>query len=91
MTHKWTSQLLDPMREIADPLADEVVAAVVNSGGLEAFNAMMKQLVNNRTKFRIPCQRLSMIFLKKQWLFRSGQIKKKLYEGRKSLICMVRK
>lgn len=50
MTKKWTSQLLDPMREITDPLADEVVATVINSGGLEAFNEMMKQLVNNRDK-----------------------------------------
>jgi len=50
MTHKWTSQLLDPMREITDPLADEVVATVVDSGGLEAFNEMMKELVNNRDK-----------------------------------------
>ena len=50
MTTKWTSELLDPMREITDPLADEVVATVVNSGGLEAFDEMMKQLVNNRGK-----------------------------------------
>ena len=47
MSNKWTNQFLDSMREMTDPLADEVVTTVVQSGGLEAFNQMMKQLVNN--------------------------------------------
>jgi hypothetical protein len=48
MANKWTDQLLDEMREIADPLADEVVTTIVNSGGLKAFDEMMRLLVNNR-------------------------------------------
>jgi hypothetical protein len=36
------------MREVTDPLADEVVAAVVDSDGLGALNETMKLLVNNR-------------------------------------------
>jgi len=48
MTRKWTDELLDSMREVTDPLADEVVAAVIQSGGLEAFDQMIRHLVNNR-------------------------------------------
>ena len=48
MTKKWTDQLLESMREKTDTLADDVVAAVIKTGGLGAFNAMMKELVNNR-------------------------------------------
>ena len=48
MMNKWTNELLDPMREVTDPLADDVVAAVIQSGGLEAFDHMMRHLVNNR-------------------------------------------
>ena len=48
MTNKWTGPFLDEMREIADPLADEVVASIVDTGGLQAFDEMMKLLVNNR-------------------------------------------
>jgi hypothetical protein len=48
MATKWTNELLDGMRELADPPADHVVAAVIESGGLEAFDQMMRYLVNNR-------------------------------------------
>jgi mpaB/rubber oxygenase-like protein len=48
MGNKWTNQLLDSMREHTDPLADEVVASVINSGGLVGFNRMMRDLVDNR-------------------------------------------
>ena len=48
MADKWTDPLLDEMREIADPFADEVVAAIIDSGGLEAFDEAMKFLVDNR-------------------------------------------
>lgn len=48
MKNKWTNEFLDSMREITDPPADEVVAAVIDSGGLAAFNDLMKKLVNNR-------------------------------------------
>ena len=50
MTQKWTYELLDMMRETTDPLADEVVAEVIKSGGLEAFNQMVKHLVDNRAE-----------------------------------------
>jgi ER-bound oxygenase mpaB/B'/Rubber oxygenase, catalytic domain len=48
MTNKWTNELLDSMREVMDPLADEVVTKVIQSGGLEAFDQLMRHLVNNR-------------------------------------------
>src|SRR5215831_16315445 len=50
MKNKWTNEFLDSMREIADLPADEVVAAVIDSGGLSAFNHMMQKLVNNRNE-----------------------------------------
>jgi len=48
MTPKWTNELLDQMRKAIDPRADDVIASVIKIGGLSAFNAMMKELVNNR-------------------------------------------
>ena len=42
---RWTDALLDPMREVGDPLADEPVAAVLERGGANAVNAMMQTLV----------------------------------------------
>jgi hypothetical protein len=45
---KWTNTLLDPMRQVADPPADKVVAAIIDSGGTEAVNAMMRHIVGNR-------------------------------------------
>jgi len=48
MNTKWTDEFLDSMRQIGDPPADKVVAAVIESGELEAYDAMMKHLLNNR-------------------------------------------
>ena len=49
MTSKrWTNEFLNEMREVADPLADEVVKSVIESGGLDEFNKMIRHLVNNR-------------------------------------------
>lgn len=48
MTKTWSDELLNRMRESMDPLADDVVAAVIDTGGLTALNAMFKALVNNR-------------------------------------------
>jgi hypothetical protein len=42
---RWTDALLDRMREIADPVADGPVAAVLERGGVDAVNAMMRTLV----------------------------------------------
>lgn len=49
-TQKWTNEFLNEMRQVADPLADEVVASVIESGGLDEFNKLIKHLVNNRDK-----------------------------------------
>lgn len=45
---KWSNAMLDSMRQIADPPADGVVAAVINAGGAEAVNVLMRHLVGNR-------------------------------------------
>ncbi len=42
---RWTDALLDRMREIADPVADEPVAAILERGGAEEVSAMMRTLV----------------------------------------------
>jgi len=42
---RWTDALLDRMRELGDPVADKPVAAVLERGGVEAVNAMMRTLV----------------------------------------------
>jgi hypothetical protein len=42
---RWTDALLDPMREQADPLADEPVAEVFKRGGVDEVNALMHTLV----------------------------------------------
>jgi hypothetical protein len=48
MNAKWTDEFLESMRQETDPVADEVVAAVIESGGLETYNALLRELVNNR-------------------------------------------
>jgi hypothetical protein len=45
---KWTDDVLEPMRHQVDPIADAVVADVIEHGGVEAFGEMMRHLVNNR-------------------------------------------
>jgi mpaB/rubber oxygenase-like protein len=48
MTGKWTNELLEDMRNNTDPLADKVVAAVIDTGVQNALNALFRELVNNR-------------------------------------------
>jgi hypothetical protein len=42
---RWTDALLDHMRELADPVADAPVAAVLDRGGVDAVNDIMRTLV----------------------------------------------
>jgi Dyp-type peroxidase family len=44
---RWSDALLDPMRAVGDPLADEAVAAVFASGQVEAVHHLMNTLVEN--------------------------------------------
>jgi ER-bound oxygenase mpaB/B'/Rubber oxygenase, catalytic domain len=44
-SNRWTDALLDRMRELGDPVADEPVAAVLERGGVDAVNATMQTLV----------------------------------------------
>jgi len=48
----WTNERLHPYREIGDPPADEMVAALVQDGKVPAVNALMQHLVQN--EFPIP-------------------------------------
>jgi ER-bound oxygenase mpaB/B'/Rubber oxygenase, catalytic domain len=43
----WSDDLLDQMRGIGDPMADEAVGQVFADGSIEAVNAMMRTLVEN--------------------------------------------
>jgi hypothetical protein len=43
----WTDTVLDPMRQVTDPLADAVVADVFQHGQAEAVNALMQTLIEN--------------------------------------------
>jgi ER-bound oxygenase mpaB/B'/Rubber oxygenase, catalytic domain len=42
---RWTDALLDRMRELGDPVADTPVAAVLERGGVDAVNDIMRTLV----------------------------------------------
>lgn len=42
---RWTDALLDDMRQRGDPMADGPVAAVLDGGGVDDVNAMMRTLV----------------------------------------------
>lgn len=42
---RWTDALLDRMRELGDPVADAPVAAVLERGGVDAVNDIMRTLV----------------------------------------------
>jgi ER-bound oxygenase mpaB/B'/Rubber oxygenase, catalytic domain len=44
---RWTDALLDRMRELGDPVADKPVAAVLERGGVDAVNDIMRTLVRN--------------------------------------------
>ena len=43
----WTDEFLDEMREVGDPPADAVVAAIFEDGEVGAVNRLMKTLVRN--------------------------------------------
>jgi hypothetical protein len=44
---RWTDALLDRMQKKGDKLADEPVAAVLESGGVDAVNEILRTLVRN--------------------------------------------
>jgi hypothetical protein len=43
----WTDQVLDPLRQVTDPLADAVVADVFQHGQAEAVNTLLRTLIAN--------------------------------------------
>jgi hypothetical protein len=51
---RWTDAFLDGMREVADPVADGPVAAVLDRGGVDAVNTLMRTLV--RTNQPVPSE-----------------------------------
>src|SRR3954454_298363 len=44
---RWTNALLDPMRQIQDPAADQVVSDLFAAGRITAVNDLMTTLVRN--------------------------------------------
>ena len=46
-TVRWTDGLLEPMRQVTDPRADEVIAAVVEDGDSSSVNKLFTSLVQN--------------------------------------------
>jgi hypothetical protein len=44
---RWTDELLNGMREQGDPVADDVMKAVLKNGNANAINAVMSTLVSN--------------------------------------------
>jgi len=81
MPNKWTNQLLDPMRAITDPPADEVVAAVIQSGGLEAFDQMIRHLVNNRDEIPTSLPPLVHDFFEQTKILPDWADKEKIIQG----------
>ncbi len=47
-TSRWTDDLLEPMRQVGDPEADDLVATIIDSAGMEAIVELMRGLVHNR-------------------------------------------
>lgn len=47
MAHEWTDSLIDELLLQMDPSADAVAAAVLESGRLDAINALMRTLTHN--------------------------------------------
>jgi len=43
----WTSETLQPLREIGDPLADAVIDEIFSDGGVQAMNTLMSGFVAN--------------------------------------------
>src|SRR6476620_3363724 len=46
-TFPWTDALLEPMRNVGDPLADAVVAELFAKAEVSAVNELMKNLITN--------------------------------------------
>jgi hypothetical protein len=44
---RWTDELLDAMREVTDPPADQAVQSLFEQGDVDAVNALMNKLVKN--------------------------------------------
>ena len=49
MPATWSNELLDRMRQVGDPPADQVVAALAEQGQIESVNQLMHNLVHNDT------------------------------------------
>jgi hypothetical protein len=47
MANSWSDSFLDEMRQVGDPLADDVVALLFKSSGVYAVQKLMKTLVTN--------------------------------------------
>ena len=47
MPATWSNELLDRMRQVGDPPADQVVAALADQGQIESVNQLMHNLVYN--------------------------------------------
>ena len=47
MATNWSDTLLDEMRQVGDPLADDVVTSLFQSSGVYAVGELMKTLVTN--------------------------------------------
>jgi hypothetical protein len=43
----WTNEVLQPLRNIGDPLADAVIAELFSDGGVQAMNTLMRGFVAN--------------------------------------------
>ena len=80
---KWTDALLDPMRQMVDPPADKVVAAVIDSGGAEAVNALMRHLVGNRDVIPESLPKVVQDFLKDTEVLPDWADKKLIKKGEK--------
>ncbi len=50
--NRWTDDLLDPMRQTGDPLADDVIAELLADGDLAKVNDVMRHLIVN--EYPIP-------------------------------------
>ena len=44
---RWTDAFLEPMRTVGDPLADQTIQAVIDSGGPQALEAVLRSLARN--------------------------------------------
>ncbi|MBI5825492.1 MAG: DUF2236 domain-containing protein [Chloroflexi bacterium] len=82
MTSKrWTNEFLNEMRGVADPLADEVVKSVIESGGLEEFNKMIRHLVNNRDALPESMPKIVHDYFEKTQILPAWADKEKIIRG----------